>query len=91
MMIFPKISAVFFILVDGKWTEWLAWSNCNVGCGEGKRERHSRCGNPAPANGGKECEGGERDANNDQIKLDVEKCMARDENGNPKECPSKIV
>ena len=85
--IFVAVLSFFIILVDGKWTIWLPWSNCNVGCGEGKRERHARCGAPAPANGGKECKGGERDNNNDLNKIEVEECMARDEYGNPKECP----
>ena len=60
-------------------------------CGEGKRKRIARCGNPAPENDGKECEGGTRDVNDIQIKIEVESCMAKDENGNPRMCPSKFM
>ena len=60
-------------------------------CGEGKRKRIARCGNPAPENDGKECEGGTRDVNDIQIKIEVESCMAKDENGNPRMCPSKFI
>ena len=72
------------------WSRYSVWTSCSVTCGGGVRTS-SRVIVQQAKHGGKECEGGERDANNDQIKLDVEKCMARDENGNPKECPSKIV
>ena len=81
----------FSSLVDGNWSRFGTWSNCNVDCGEGKKKRIARCGHPSPANGGKECEGGTRDENNEQIKIEVESCIATDEYGKEKMCPSKFT
>ena len=75
--------------MDGHWTKFTPWSNCDVNCGEGKKKRIARCGNPAPDNGGKECEGGTKDENGIQIKIEVESCMGTDENGKERMCPSK--
>ncbi|XP_044302781.1 complement component C6-like isoform X2 [Varanus komodoensis] len=40
--------------VDGYWSCWSAWSNCD---GSHKRQRRRVCNNPSPLNGGKPCEG----------------------------------
>ncbi|KAK3705144.1 hypothetical protein RRG08_005532 [Elysia crispata] len=42
---------------DGEWSEWGGWSECSKTCGGGVQYRERNCLNPAPANGGKECEG----------------------------------
>jgi len=42
---------------DGVWGEWNAWSTCDQKCGGGQRSAVRECNSPAPANGGKECEG----------------------------------
>ena len=42
---------------DGEWSEWGGWSECSKTCGGGVQYRERNCSNPAPANGGKECEG----------------------------------
>merc|ERR1719315_313692 len=43
--------------VNGRWTEWSAWSQCSATCGGGLKQRTRTCTNPAPANGGLNCEG----------------------------------
>ncbi|XP_075117575.1 SCO-spondin-like [Leptodactylus fuscus] len=48
--------------VDGGFTQWTPWSPCSVTCGGlGNMTRSRDCTNPAPANGGRECEGPEVD------------------------------
>ncbi|EDO49970.1 predicted protein, partial [Nematostella vectensis] len=42
---------------DGKWSQWTTWSDCSRQCGGGLQVRERKCNNPAPANGGKFCEG----------------------------------
>ncbi|ESO83403.1 hypothetical protein LOTGIDRAFT_146507, partial [Lottia gigantea] len=48
--------------VNGGWHEFTIWNDddeCNVFCGGGTKEQTRRrtCTNPAPANGGSDCEG----------------------------------
>ena len=43
--------------VDGKWGVFSSWSKCTKSCGGGIQERSRECNNPAPAHGGKNCEG----------------------------------
>lgn len=61
-----------FCPVDGNWTLWAKWSACSATCEQGTRTRDRKCVNPAPAHGGKDCEG---------IKLESENCT------NPTKCP----
>ena len=44
-------------LVNGGFTEWSEYSKCSGTCGGGSKSRTRSCTNPAPAHGGKECEG----------------------------------
>ncbi|KAK3093202.1 hypothetical protein FSP39_012576 [Pinctada imbricata] len=44
--------------VDGQWSAWVNHSNCSEPCGGlGKRDEIRFCNNPAPENGGRDCEG----------------------------------
>lgn len=45
------------IAVDGGWGKWSEWSPCSVTCGNGTKNRHRYCNNPAPDNGGLDCPG----------------------------------
>lgn len=44
-------------LVDGGWSDWLAWEPCSATCGTAERARRRLCDNPVPENGGVECQG----------------------------------
>ncbi len=57
--------------VDGKYGNYGAFSACSVTCGKGTKKRTRECNNPAPQNGGKNCEG---------PKEETQECIA-------KECP----
>ena len=43
--------------VDGMYGEFGDWSECSAECGGGTQTRSRRCNNPAPKNGGADCEG----------------------------------
>ncbi|WAR08197.1 HMCN1-like protein [Mya arenaria] len=43
--------------VDGAWSFWSSWGQCDVTCGNGTRSRVRTCDNPAPAHGGNVCPG----------------------------------
>ena len=43
--------------MNGGWSVWAGWSECDVTCGSGTRSRTRSCDNPAPAHGGEDCAG----------------------------------
>jgi len=60
--------------VHGAWSSWGEWSNCTVSCGGGNQTRERECNDPAPANGGDECEGEVREAqdcNEDECSVEI--------------------
>ena len=49
---------VYVVVIDGGWTEWNDWSDCPADfCSYGNMTRNRTCDNPAPLNGGLDCEG----------------------------------
>lgn len=46
-----------FSIVNGGYSEWTAWSECTVTCGEGQQYRTRNCSNPTPDFGGSDCSG----------------------------------
>ena len=49
------------ILVDGGFSQWTKWSNCNVECGNGTQERRRSCNSPRPWFDGKPCVGSNKE------------------------------
>ncbi|XP_031556840.1 uncharacterized protein LOC116293538 isoform X2 [Actinia tenebrosa] len=45
---------------DGRWSEWSVWSTCSQSCGDGIRTRERRCDNPKPMEGGRQCDGDDK-------------------------------
>lgn len=45
------------VLVDGQWSQWSNFGTCSATCGGGFKHRRRKCDNPAPASGGKNCQG----------------------------------
>ena len=51
-----------FSTVDGGFSQWTAFGSCSISCGIGFKYRTRLCNTPAPAHGGKDCEGDLREA-----------------------------
>ena len=44
-------------IINGGYTEFTNWTDCNVTCGGGIKLRTRNCTNPEPSNGGQKCSG----------------------------------
>ncbi|XP_022803075.1 coadhesin-like [Stylophora pistillata] len=43
--------------VNGGWSDWSDYGECNKTCGRGRKYKYRTCTNPPPSNGGKDCRG----------------------------------
>ena len=57
MTIFSRDIHVLLFPVDGNWTPWSAWTECDKKCGGGMMSRSRECAAPYPTPGGRGCEG----------------------------------
>jgi len=53
---------VFFILVDGGWSQWGEWSSCSTTCDYGVKTRSRSCTDPVPQQNGNPCNGSDEDS-----------------------------
>ncbi|CAH1776655.1 unnamed protein product, partial [Owenia fusiformis] len=68
-------------MVNGGWTFWSEWSDCNKECGNGTRERFRTCTYPEPANGGIDCVGDKSEHQNCKNDCPVCRSLKQPSNG----------
>ena len=69
------VFSIHFVLVNGNWSLWSAFTNCSAVCGLKTQRRTRSCTNPPPAHGGLDCTG---------HSFEVRDCQK------VKKCPGKI-
>ena len=55
-MSLPTVCFVIGAPIDGDFGDWEAWGQCSHTCGESFSSRTRKCDNPAPQNGGRDCD-----------------------------------
>ena len=58
-----RLNKISCFVVDGGWTVWSDWSECNVTCGIGTTDRFRACTNPEPMHNGIYCDGDAEETN----------------------------
>jgi len=66
-----EINITWFVIVDGDWSVWSAWSVCGTDC---RRYRRRVCDNPLPEHGGRHCQGLDLDTTGCVGTLDASRC-----------------
>ena len=59
---------MFYISVNGSWTDWAQWTTCGKSCDGGVRTRTRQCNDPLPMCDGLDCVGNNQEyepCNND--------------------------
>ena len=62
--------------INGGYSEWSEYATCSASCGNGVQIRERACNNPAPENGGVDCEDLGESTESKECKI--------------KECPSEL-
>ncbi|XP_038064284.1 uncharacterized protein LOC119734796 isoform X2 [Patiria miniata] len=55
--------------VDGGWSSWSEWGDCDTTCGDGTKLRYRACDWPQPKNGGNECHGQNSSVTSCRVKM----------------------
>ena len=56
------------MVVNGGWSDWGPFGECDKPCGKGNKVRNRSCNNPSPEHGGKQCEGSPTNSETCKIK-----------------------
>ena len=55
-----NVKKMWFVVVDGHWSDWSPWTSCTKTCGGGFRWRYRFCDEPLPSGTGADCVGSTR-------------------------------
>ena len=59
---------IICLIVNGNWGAWSDFGSCSATCGVGSEKRTRSCSSPAPAHGGKDCDGSADDVRECKVK-----------------------